>query len=100
MTSLSEVSRESVDSGFDQNKSELSVSVLAVSLKMLSDRDGLLDQVVKIFGDLRSATFYNTLPNKSNHITLPFFFKILRILRPVRNLTWGTPCWSLKVTPI
>ena len=56
LTSLSEVSGESVDSGFDQNKSVFSISILSVSFKMLSDGDGLLDQVVKIFGELRSAT--------------------------------------------
>ena len=56
MTSLSEVSGESVDSGFDQNKSVFSIDILSVSFKMLSDGDGLLDQVVKIFGELRSAT--------------------------------------------
>lgn len=56
LTSLSEVSGESVDSGFDQNKSVFSIGILSVSFKMLSDRDGLLDQVVKIFGELRSAT--------------------------------------------
>ena len=56
MTGLSEVSGESVDSGFDKNESELGISVLSVLFKMLSDGDGLLDEVVKIFGDLGSAT--------------------------------------------
>jgi len=56
LTSLSEVSGESVDSGFDQNKSVFSIDILSVSFQMLSDGDGLLDQVVKIFGELGSAT--------------------------------------------
>ena len=30
----------------------------------------------------------------------PYFFKILRIFFPVKNLTWGIPCWSLNKTPI
>lgn len=47
------VSRQSVDSGLDQNQSELGVLVLSVSLQVLADRDGLLDQVVQVLGDLR-----------------------------------------------
>ena len=31
---------------------------------------------------------------------LPFDFKILKILFPVMNLTWGIPCESLRMTPI
>jgi len=101
LTSLSEVSGESVDSGFDQNKSVFGISILSVSFKMLSDRDGLLDQVVKIFGELRSATY----PKVSGQIfsiknPIPFFLRILRIFLPVKNLTWGIPWRSLKVTPI
>ena len=45
------VSGESVDSRFDENESELAVSVLSVSLQMLSDVDSLLDHVVKILGE-------------------------------------------------
>ena len=45
-----------MDSGFDQNESVLSIDILSVSFQMLSDGDGLLDQVVKIFGELRSTT--------------------------------------------
>jgi hypothetical protein len=56
LSSLSEISAESVDSGFDKNESELSISILPVSFQMLSDRHGLLDQVIEIFGDLWCAT--------------------------------------------
>jgi hypothetical protein len=40
-----------VNSALDQNETELGVSVLLVSLKMLADGHGLLDQVVKILRD-------------------------------------------------
>lgn len=50
------VSGQSVDSGFDQNQSELRVLVLSVSLQVLSDRDSLLDQEVQVFWDLWSQT--------------------------------------------
>lgn len=45
-----------MDSGFDQNQSELGILVLSVSLQVLSDSDSLLDQVVQVFGDLWSQT--------------------------------------------
>lgn len=50
------VSSQSVDSGLDQNQSELGVLVLSVSLQVLSDRDSLLDQEVQVLWDLRSQT--------------------------------------------
>jgi hypothetical protein len=50
------VSRQSVDSGFDKNKSKFTVFVLSVLFQMLSDGDSLLDQEVKIFWDLWSHT--------------------------------------------
>ena len=57
LASSSVVSDESMDSRFDQNESELGVFILSISFKMLSDGNSLLDQVVKIFRDLRSATY-------------------------------------------
>lgn len=42
-----------MDSGLDENKSELGVGILSVSVKVLSDGDSLLDEVVKILRDLR-----------------------------------------------
>ena len=45
------ISGKSVDSRFDEDKSELSVSVGSILLNMLSDIDGLLDKMVKIFWD-------------------------------------------------
>ena len=41
-----------MDTGLDENETELGVLVLAVALKMLADLDGLLDEHVKILGDL------------------------------------------------
>ena len=41
-----------MDSALDKNQPELGVFVLPVSLQMLPDRDGLLDQVVHILGQL------------------------------------------------
>ena len=42
-----------MDSALDKNQPELGVFVLPVSLQMLPDGDGLLDQVVHILGQLR-----------------------------------------------
>lgn len=50
------VSSQSVDSGLDQNQSELGVLVLSVSLQVLSDRDSLLDQEVQVLRKVRSQT--------------------------------------------
>ena len=50
------VSCQSVDSRFDQNKTELGVLILSVFLQMLTDLDSLLDKHVKILGDLRGKT--------------------------------------------
>lgn len=50
------VSGQSVDSGLDQNQSELGVLVLSVSLQVLSDRDSLLDQEVQVLWDLWGQT--------------------------------------------
>lgn len=47
---------ESVDSALDKNKSELSVLVLPVPLKMLPDGHGLLDQIVAVLGELWGHT--------------------------------------------
>lgn len=41
-----------MDSRFDENQSELGVLVLPVSLEVLSDLNGLLDQVVEVFWDI------------------------------------------------
>jgi len=46
------VSGQTVDTGFDENQSELGVLVLAVSLEMLADSDSLLDQHVQVLWDL------------------------------------------------
>ena len=41
---------QSVDSALNQNKSELGILVLPVSLQMLSDGHCLLDQIVAVLG--------------------------------------------------
>ena len=50
------VSCESMDSWFDQNKSELSISVGSEFLNMLSDINGLFDHMIKILWDCSSDT--------------------------------------------
>lgn len=45
-----------MDTRLDENQAELGVHVLAVALKVLANRNGLLDQVVEVLGDLRSKT--------------------------------------------
>lgn len=45
-----------MDPRLDENEAELGVSVLAVPLEVLSDRDGLLNQVVEVLGDLGGKT--------------------------------------------
>ena len=47
------VACKSVDTGLNANESELGVLVLSEFLQVLSDLQGLLDQVVEVFGDLR-----------------------------------------------
>ena len=46
------VSAETVDSGFDQDESELGVLVLAVALEMLAHGDGLYPQFVNYRSNL------------------------------------------------
>ncbi len=48
------VSGKSVDTGLDEDKSELGVLVLLEGLKVCANRDGLLDEAVQILGDRRS----------------------------------------------
>lgn len=50
------VAGKSVDSALNENESELTVLILSVSLQVLPNVDGLLDQVVEIFGDLGGKT--------------------------------------------
>ena len=45
------ISSKSVNSGFDEDKSEFSVFIGSEFLDMLSDVNGLLDKMVKIFWD-------------------------------------------------
>jgi len=53
------VAGETVDTGLDQNEAELGVLVLAVALEVLADGDGLLDEHVKVLGDLGSEAYAN-----------------------------------------
>jgi len=50
------VTSETVNSRLDENEAELGVHVLAVALKVLANRDGLLDEVVKVLRDGGSKT--------------------------------------------
>lgn len=117
---LDVVSGQSVDSGLDENHSaaksvmlwtsgtgsrcsQLGVLVGSVSLEVLSDGDGLLDEVVKVLGDGGAETCRSApVPRSSQarHQNSPLVFKIRRILLPVTDLTWGTPCESRRMTPI
>ena len=81
-----------MDSGFDENQTELGVKVLAVTVHVLADGNGLLDEVVKILGKgggkaceecVREA-IPETCERKTN---IPLDFKIRRILVPVTLLT-------------
>jgi hypothetical protein len=56
-----------VDSGLDENESELCVLVISVSLKVLADRDGLLDEVVKVLWKLGSEAM--SLEDPKNLVT-------------------------------
>jgi hypothetical protein len=53
---LFEVSAETVDSGFNVDEAELGILVLSAFLQVPFDVDGLLDQAVQVFGDLRSTS--------------------------------------------
>ena len=48
---ISVISGKSVNSGFDEDKSEFTVSIGSESLDMLSDVNSLLDKMVQIFWD-------------------------------------------------
>ena len=45
-----------MDSALDEDEAELAVLILSVSLQVLPNVHGLLDQVVEVLGDLRSET--------------------------------------------
>ena len=46
------VSGQSMDAGLDENESKLAILVLLVSIEVLPDGDGLLDEHIQILGDL------------------------------------------------
>lgn len=41
-----------MNTGFDQDKSKLSITVVSVAFQVLSHSNGLLDQLVQVFWDL------------------------------------------------
>ncbi len=55
-----------MDTGLDQNETELGIEVLAVNLQMLTDGNGLLDQEVQILRDLGSETCIKSHENRIN----------------------------------
>jgi len=50
------VAGETVDTGLDENKTELRVLILSVALKMLADSNGLLDQHIQVLWNLWGKT--------------------------------------------
>jgi hypothetical protein len=48
------VTGQSVDTGLNENETELGVLILAVTLKVLADGNSLLDEHVQILGELGS----------------------------------------------
>lgn len=57
MTSLLVITRKTMNTGFNKNQTVLGILILAVTFKMLTDGDGLLDQVVQVFRDFGSETY-------------------------------------------
>jgi len=79
-----------VDTRLDENQSELGVLVLSVSLKMLADSDGLLDQHVQILRDLwGEAVGFEDSENlvTSNHLNLG---DTVRISEDDTDLRWSS----------
>ena len=54
---LDVVSGKTVDTGLDENHSELGVLVGTVTLEVLSDSDGLFDEVVEVLWDGGAETW-------------------------------------------
>jgi len=50
------VTSKAVNSALNKDEMELGVLVLSVSLEMLTDRDGLLDQMIEVLWDFRGNT--------------------------------------------
>lgn len=46
-----------MNTGFNENQTVLGILVLAVAFKMLTDGNGLLDQVVQVFRNFGSETY-------------------------------------------
>ena len=53
---FSVVSGQSVDSGLNEDQSELGILVFSIFFQMFSDGNGLLYQVIKILRDLRGTS--------------------------------------------
>lgn len=51
------VTGETVDTGLNENETELAILVLAVALKVLADGDSLLDEEVKVLRDLGGQAY-------------------------------------------
>ena len=80
------VTSKTVNTGFDENQTELGVTILSVTFKMLSDSDSLLDEEIHIFRKRGSET-YSSNPTEWKKRKIPFFLRSLRILEPVTALT-------------
>jgi len=102
-----------VDTGLDENEAELGVLVLAVAFKMLAHRDGLFDELVKVFWNFRSKTvasknaknlvscynldLCNSMRITENYTDLRGSVTLLcELANLVLDLIWGSlePVWS------
>ena len=104
-TSLSVVSSESVDSAFLNGQSELAVHVVLALLKMLSHRDGLLDEMIEVLGQFRctavlleysmdllsseESDLWNTVLVSKDDTDLTFGESLLGVLdNKLNDITW------------
>jgi hypothetical protein len=103
------IAGKTVDAGFDEDEAELRVLVLAVSLEVFTDRNGLFYEVPEVFWDFRGEALPQDFSlaakdkmegggEKMEDVPCPL--RIRRILLPVTKRTWGMPCESRRVTPI
>ena len=95
------VTGKAMDTGLDQDQTELGVLVFPVDLEVLANSNSLLHEVPKVFRNGRSESYIRISGCRlSFQRHQPFDLRIRRILFPVTNRTWGMPCESRRVTPI
>lgn len=92
-----------MDAGFDKNEAVLGVFILAVTLQMLTDGDGLLDQEVQVLRNGGAKTYQKMnqyLQSKKLIVFIPLARRIRMILLPVKFLTCPIPWESRRRIPI